>query len=98
MLHPAASMLIHHAAKGCPTLTDQPQKIMEMQATVDQGPHVSALVPEIMQQLEHEVEEKVERGYAQVVLWDEIRDKPPLQLKISLFAMIPCKSLHLMPF
>jgi uncharacterized protein YeeX (DUF496 family) len=63
-----------------------------MQAAIDRGPHVSALVPEAMKQLQLEVNDKVRKGQAKVVLWDNIKDDPPKQLKISPIAMIPHKS------
>ena len=47
-----------------------------------------------MAQLKSEVEEKVKTGQAKVVLWDDIKECPPAQIKISPIAMIPHKSLH----
>ncbi len=45
--------------------------------------------------LEHfrlEAEEKVKCGQAKIVLWDDIKDTPPPQTKVSTFAVIPHKS------
>ena len=36
--------------------------------------------------------DKVAKGQARVVLWDDIKDTPPQQLKISPLAMVPHKS------
>jgi hypothetical protein len=61
-------------------------------AAVERGPHVSALDPEAIKQLKTEIEDKVRVGQCKVVLWDEIKNNPPPQLKISPLAMIPHKS------
>ena len=63
-----------------------------MEAAIEKGPHVSALVPEAMEQLQSEVEAKVKCGQCRVVKWDDIKHDPPAQLKISPIAMIPHKS------
>jgi hypothetical protein len=63
-----------------------------MWAAVERGPHVSALQPEAIEQLKTEVAEKVRVGQCRVVEWDNIKDDPPEQLKISPLAMIPHKS------
>ena len=90
--HPAAKLLRLYATLGCPTQTGKPWTIEEMQAAVDRGPHISALDPDAMEQLRAEVQEKVAMGQARVVLWDDIKDNPPPELKISPLAMIPHKS------
>ena len=63
-----------------------------MQAAIDRGPHVSALIPEAISQLRQEVADKVASGQARVVKWDDIKDNPPKELKISPLAMVPHKS------
>ena len=63
-----------------------------MEEAIARGPHASALEPEPAEQLWLEVEEKVRRGQARVVTWDDIKHDPPPQLKISPIAMIPHKS------
>ena len=64
----------------------------QMQAAIDRGPHVSALVPDAMAQLDIEVQEKVANGQARIVKWNDIRHDPPIQLKISPVAMVPHNS------
>ncbi len=90
--HPAAELLTSYATLGCPTETGKPWTVEQMQAAITRGPHISALVPEAVAQLQEEVREKVANGQARVVLWDEIKGNPPPQLKISPVAMIPHKS------
>jgi hypothetical protein len=50
------------------------------------------LDPEAIEQLRTEIEEKERSGQCKVVLWDEIKDNLPEQLKVSPLAMIPHKS------
>jgi hypothetical protein len=90
--HPAAVTLLKHASGGCPANTGRPWTKEEMQAAIDRGPHVSALDPEAIEQLQQEVQDKVKKGQARLVLWDEIKKDPPKELKISPIAMIPHKS------
>ena len=90
--HPAADTLLQYATKGCPTNTGKPWTRQQMEIAIERGPHVSALVPDAMAQLDSEVAEKVSNGQARVVNWNDIRHDPPPQLKISPIAMVPHKS------
>ena len=90
--HPAASLLNQYAKHGCPVETGKNWTLAQMEAAIQRGPHVSALEPEAMEQLEREVKNKVEMKQAKVILWDDIKDAPPEELKISPIAMIPHKS------
>ena len=90
--HPAAHLLTEYATLGCPTNTGRNWSVREMQAAIDRGPHVSALDPDAMLQLQSEVAEKVSNGQARLVLWHDIKHNPPPELKISPIAMIPHKS------
>ena len=64
----------------------------EMEAAVARGPHESSLTEEALQHFAAEVWEKVATGQAKVVSWDDIKENPPPQLKISPVAAIPHKS------
>ena len=90
--HPAAEKLLQYATGGCPCNTGKPWTKEEIWAAVERGPHVSALEPDAIEQLEGEIPEKVKAGQCKVVLWDDIKDNIPPQLKISPLAMIPHKS------
>ena len=90
--HPAADTLLAYATDGCPVNTGEAWTTEQMQAAVDRGPHVSALVPAAMAQLDEEIQEKVIKGQARLVHWNDIRHSPPPQLKISPVAMVPHKS------
>ena len=90
--HPAAEVLLDYAHRGCPVNTGSPWSKETMEAAIKKGPHTSALVDEAIQQLHQEVEAKVECGQCRIVMWDDIKDDPPKELKISPIAMIPHKS------
>ena len=90
--HPAAATLLEFATQGCPVNTGKQWTAQQMQAAITRGPHVSALIPEAMAQLDEEIAEKVQNGQARLVRWNDIRHNPPPQLKISPVAMVPHKS------
>ena len=90
--HPAAADLLQYATEGCPTCTGDPWTIQQMTAAIERGPHVSALVPAAMAQLDQEVNEKLLNGQARIVKWADIKANPPPQLKISPVAMVPHSS------
>jgi len=91
-LHPAGDLLLDYAMKGCPANTGRPWTLEEMEAAVEKGPHVSALQPEAMAQLQQEVAEKEKQGAVRVVLWEDLKKDLPRELKVSPIAMIPHKS------
>jgi hypothetical protein len=63
-----------------------------IEAAIKKGAHPSALDPEASRQLRDETLEKVNQGYARLVYWDDIKNNPPPNLKISPIAAIPHKS------
>jgi hypothetical protein len=77
---------------GCPTRTGQPWTKEEIWEAVERGPHQSALSDEALKHFAEEALEKVNAGQSKIVLWDNIKDSPPTQLKISPIAAIPHKS------
>eukprot|EP00956_Cyclotella_meneghiniana_P024898 scaffold50779_cov23-Cyclotella_meneghiniana.AAC.1 len=90
--HPAAGALLEYATQGCPCNTGKDWTKEQLWAAVERGPHVSALEPDAIEQMEQEIAEKQKQGQVKVVLWDDIKDNPPAQLKVSPLAMIPHKS------
>ena len=90
--HPAGELLREWSRIGCPTRTGRPWSKEEMWEAVERGPHRSALSAEALQHFADETSEKVNAGQAQIVHWDDIKDNPPTQLKISPIAAIPHKS------
>ena len=92
LCHPAADLLHEWATYGCPTNTGTPWTAEQMQAAVNRGPHRSALSNKAIAHFKAEVNEKVKSGQAKLVSWDDIKDNPPAELKISPIAAIPHKS------
>ena len=90
--HPAAKLLGEWAQFGCPTRTGKPWTKDEMWEAVARGPHRSALSPEAITHFKEEAADKVRTNQARLVLWDDIKDNPPPELKISPIAAIPHKS------
>ena len=90
--HPAGELLLKYATGGCPTNTGRPWTLEEIIAAIEKGPHVSALVPEAIEQHLRELQEKVRHRQAKVVLWDDIKHNPPEKLKVSPLAINPHKS------
>jgi hypothetical protein len=92
MNHPAGALLRESATYGCPTETGAPSKKEEFWEAVSWGPHASAMSAEVLEHFRLEAEEKVKCGQSKIVLWDDIKDTPPLQMKVSPIAAIPHKS------
>ncbi len=63
-----------------------------MWEAVARGPHQSSLSPDALAHFSAESAEKVKVRQAKLVLWDDIKDDPPHQLKILPIATIPHKS------
>ena len=92
LYHPAAEKLLKYATEGCPCNTGKPWSREEVTAAIERGPHISALEPDAIDQLAGEIKQKVADGQCRVVLWDDIKNDMPEQLKVSPLAMIPHKS------
>ena len=60
--HPAADLLMNYATVGRPTKTGKNWSINELEEAIEVAPHVSALNPEAMEQLQLEVKEKETLG------------------------------------
>lgn len=90
--HPASPQLLEYATRGCPARTGRPWTPAQMQEAIDQGPHSSARIPEVMTQFRDEAMAKAKVGQCRLVPWDDIKHDPPRQLKISPIAAAPHKS------
>lgn len=63
--HPTGTLLKEWATYGCPTKNGKNCTVREMQATINRGPHKSAMVPpEAIAHFAIEIKEKVEQGQA----------------------------------
>jgi len=93
LTHPATGILAKWATLGCPTRTGKPWTSEEIWEAVARGPHQSALSPEALAHFAEEAAEKVRTRQVRIVLlWDDIKDNPQEQWKISPIAAIPHKS------
>ncbi len=92
LAHPAVDLLTKWATLGCPTQTEQPWTKEEIWVAVARGPHWSAISPEAIDHFAAEAAKKVCTKQARIVVWDDIKDNPPCQLKISPIAAILHKS------
>jgi len=59
---------------------------------IHRGPHISARSPDTVTALRKEVMEKVKQGYAEMLRWDDIKQAPNKNLKISPLAAVLHKS------
>jgi hypothetical protein len=87
--HPAGALLAEWATMGCPTRTGRPWTKKEIWEAVERGPHQSTLSPDAIVHFLEESAAKIKAGQAKLVLWNDIKDDPPTQLKISPIAAIP---------
>ena len=85
-------MLREWATFGCPTRTGRNWSKDEIWEAVERGPHRSAMSPDAIEHFAAEIKEKLRTKQARVVAWDDIKDDPPPQLKVSPIAAIPHKS------
>ena len=90
--HPANTLLKEYADKGCPVNYGPDWDLKKLLLYIEKGPHVSALIPAAITQLQEETKQKITNGYARTVKWKDIKDDIPKKLKISPLAMIPHKS------
>jgi hypothetical protein len=56
---------------------------------VRRGPHKSAATKDAVKLFEEDVTYQVEAGFSRIVNWDDIKDNPPAQLKVSPAAVVP---------
>ena len=69
----------------------KPWTLSQMGETIDRGPHMSALQSLEIKILAEEVAAKDKKGQCKVVLWGNIKEKPPEELKVSPISMITHK-------
>ena len=77
-------MLIENSKGGCPVDTGNNWTLRQITSEVERGPHVSAILPDSMKYAQQESVEKVQGGFAIIVLWDDIKNNPPPNTKVSL--------------
>ena len=68
LYHPAAAQLLQYATGDCPINSGQPWTLEMINTAIERGAHVSAMVPEAIEQLEAEAIEKKRKGRWQLVV------------------------------
>jgi hypothetical protein len=89
--HLAGTLLHKYAMHRCPTKTKVPWKKEEIRETVAKGHHALAMSPEALEHFRLWAEEKTKCLQAKILLWDDIKDSPPAQMKVLPIAAIPHK-------
>ena len=90
--HPAAPELRKWATEGCPVDTGPKWTPEQIQAALERGPHLSVMKPDAMRAFREEVASKMEKDQVKIITWDDVKDDPPKELKLSPMAQIPHKS------
>jgi len=88
----AFPMLQKYATEGCPVDCGEPWTREHLDTAVNRGPHISAWSSQAAICLREEALEKVQQGYAEIVNWDDIKENPHPNLKISPLTAVPHKS------
>ena len=90
--HQAAKILLVFSSKGCPLEIQNNWSKEHILTAIKRGPHKSTMSKEATKALEEETKEKINTYYDKIVLWKDIKNKMPTNMKISPVAMIPHKS------
>ena len=56
---------------------------------VKRGPHTSALTPEAIRLITEDVMYQVDAGFSRIVLWEDLKENMPPNLKVSPLAVVP---------
>ena len=90
--HSAAPLLDSYSTNGCPVDCGPDWTMTQINAALEYGAHPTAIDPVANQCLMDETKGKVDKGFARVIRWGDIKDNPPPKFKLSPVAMIPHKS------
>ena len=88
--HPFVATLVQERlASGVSATCGEPWTRTAITTAVDRGPHTSALTPNARELIKGEVLYQTATGFSEVVFWHNLRNKLPVNLKISPLAVIP---------
>ena len=90
--HPAAADLLQFASQGCPLNCGKNWTTNELEQAIANGAHKSASGDKAATACRKEALERVRDGRMRIVKWNDIKNDPPANLKISPIAAIPHKS------
>ncbi len=71
--HPVVALLRKYAAEGCPVNVGKDWTLDQLEAAIECRPHISVLIPNLIEQIQIEAREKAEQGFAKIYKWDELK-------------------------
>jgi hypothetical protein len=86
--HPFVATLERWAA-GVSSTCGEPWTRAAITTAVERGPHTSSLTPDARTLIKEEVQYQTAAGFSEEVLWHNLRNKLPVNLKILPLAIIP---------
>ena len=89
LCHPLAATLSRWSQDGVEVDCGVPWERTSLDAAILKGPHSSALTPESIALIHEDVEYQRAGGFAEVVLWENLKKSTPLHLKLSPVAVMP---------
>ena len=87
--HEFGPTLEEYAVDGVPVDCGNNWSRETIEAAIRQGPHQSAMTEKAWELFKDDIAYQVKAGFSRVVLWDDIKDNLPPQLKISPVAVVP---------
>ena len=87
--HPLAATLSRWSQDGVDADCGNPWSRNALEASIAKGPHVSALTPEVIALVHKDVEYQCKGGFAEIVLWGDLKKAIQQHLKLSPVAMVP---------
>ena len=87
--HMFGPKLKEYAVNGVPVDCGEDWTREMINAAIAQGPHKPATSEEAIKLFEEDIAYQVDAGFAKIVLWDNIKHRPPSTLKISPVAAVP---------
>ena len=87
--HPLAATLSRWSQDGVDVDCGNPWSRDALEASIAKGPHVSALTPEAIALVHKDVEYQCKGGFAEIVLWGDLKKAIQQHLKLSPVAMVP---------
>jgi hypothetical protein len=91
MKDPGGAQLQEYVTYGCPPKSGAPWTKEEIWGAIARGPHASAMSIEALEHFRLDAHKKGKCGQAKTVLWNDIKNTPPPQMKVLPIAAIPHK-------
>jgi hypothetical protein len=92
LTHPAGLDLLRYATDGCPVDCGESWSRQRIEAAIAKEAHASAKAPGAADACRAEALERVAAGSCRLIIWIDIHDDIPPNLKVSPIAAVPHKS------